>query len=60
MIIYYKRIKMRKIYNSKKDHQKKVYVQPSIQEIGLILDKTKANGRNVNKDNTATPTTFSS
>ena len=42
---------MNKIYNDKKDHSKKVYVQPSIQEIGLISEKTKTNANANSNDN---------
>ena len=51
---------MRKTYNNKKDHSKKIYVQPSIQKLGLILDKTKTNGATMAHDNTTQPTTFGS
>ena len=37
--------------NSKKDHSKKVYVQPSIQKIGLISEKTKTNDAANSNDN---------
>ena len=42
---------MRKTHNSKNDHSKKVYVQPSIQEIGLISKKTKTNQQANSRDN---------
>ena len=42
---------MRKTHNSKNDHSKKVYVQPSIQEIGSISKQTKTNNNANSRDN---------
>ena len=53
MLKYGKRIykMIEKYNNSKKDHSKKVYVPPSIQEIGLISKKTKTNAIANSNDN---------
>lgn len=40
---------MEKIYN--KDNSKKVYIQPSIQKLGLISEKTKTNQQASSRDN---------